>query len=249
MTTPEDIKLTPAAYDEVVALLKSDALRAVEEPIAAAVGLEIIRDYSVGSVAWIQAEISVSGLSPKELEQYLVAHRQAIVDFAIRYSSSSATPTTGDCKPVGLSAGFGLLHGIRHNFLANRTNKEFIAFLKNRRIPAPTKEAKQARAAFEAADMENWQPSPQRDGGLPVARDVLRELFEHLDRVSMSGYACNHKFSLTEKFLRARNLPVEEMLDWLGENGAGCDCEIMFNVAPQWERIVHYEPLDADENE
>jgi hypothetical protein len=32
------------------------------------------------------------------------------------------------------------------------------------------------------------------------------------------------------------------MLKWLGENGAGCDCEIMFNVAQQWEEKVGYVP-------
>ena len=30
------------------------------------------------------------------------------------------------------------------------------------------------------------------------------------------------------------------MLTWLGENGAGCDCEVMLNTAAQWEEIVGY---------
>ena len=33
----------------------------------------------------------------------------------------------------------------------------------------------------------------------------------------------------------------------LGENGAGCDCEVLFNTAPEWEEIVGYEPPDDTE--
>jgi hypothetical protein len=37
------------------------------------------------------------------------------------------------------------------------------------------------------------------------------------------------------------------MLEWLGENGAGCDCEVMMNTADQWGEIVGYEPPEEDE--
>ncbi len=29
--------------------------------------------------------------------------------------------------------------------------------------------------------------------------------------------------------------------------GAGCDCEVIFNTAPEWEEIVGYEPPDDTE--
>ncbi len=80
----------------------------------------------------------------------------------------------------------------------------------------------------------------------PISHDELRGLFEFLERISGTGYECDHKYSITEKFLRMRNLPVQPMLTWLGENGAGCDCEVMFNTAPQWEEIVGYIPSDED---
>jgi hypothetical protein len=51
-------------------------------------------------------------------------------------------------------------------------------------------------------------------------------------------------FTLTREFLQKRDLPVEPMLKWLGESGAGCDCEIMFNVAADWEEIVGYKPSE-----
>jgi len=80
----------------------------------------------------------------------------------------------------------------------------------------------------------------------PISHSELRDLFEHLDRTSMTGYECDHTYALSTKFLEERRLPVKLMLAWLGENGAGCDCEVMFNVAEQWEEIVGYVPPDDD---
>lgn len=80
----------------------------------------------------------------------------------------------------------------------------------------------------------------------PISHDALRDLFERLDRTSLTGYQCDHTFALTEKFLRERRIPVEPMIEWLGENGAGCDCEVMMNTAAHWEEIVGYQPPDED---
>jgi len=55
-----------------------------------------------------------------------------------------------------------------------------------------------------------------------------------LDEESGKGYACDHKYTLTRKFLAKQKLPVDDMIRWLGENGAGCDCEVIFNVEQQW---------------
>jgi hypothetical protein len=80
----------------------------------------------------------------------------------------------------------------------------------------------------------------------PISYDELRDLFAFLDKISATGYECDHKYTLAEGFLRERNLPVEPMIKWLGYNGAGCDCEIMFNTAAEWEERVGYEPPDED---
>lgn len=81
----------------------------------------------------------------------------------------------------------------------------------------------------------------------PIPLVELRGLFEQLDRGSMSGYQCDHTFATTSAFLRGRTLPVDAMLEWLGKNGAGCDCEVMFNVAGKWADIVGYSPPDETE--
>lgn len=79
----------------------------------------------------------------------------------------------------------------------------------------------------------------------PIAKEHLRDLFEHLDRSSISGYQCDHHLTLTRRFLEGRALPVDAILLWLSEEGAGCDCEVMFNVAPEWEEAVGYVAPDA----
>ncbi|MBM4328511.1 MAG: DUF2695 domain-containing protein [Deltaproteobacteria bacterium] len=80
----------------------------------------------------------------------------------------------------------------------------------------------------------------------PISHESLRGLFEYLDRTSMTGYQCDHEFTLTNRFLIEHYLSVEPMLEWLGDNGAWRDCEVMFNVAPQWEEIVGHIPPDLD---
>jgi hypothetical protein len=80
----------------------------------------------------------------------------------------------------------------------------------------------------------------------PIPYDQLRDLFECLDRKSMTGYQCDHTYAISESFLRERGLPVQPMLKWLGGNGAGCDCEVMLNTAQQWEGLVGYQPPEED---
>jgi hypothetical protein len=42
-------------------------------------------------------------------------------------------------------------------------------------------------------------------------------------------------------------LNKEKILLWLRENGAGCDCEVMLNVAENWSEIVGYEGIDDND--
>jgi hypothetical protein len=85
-------------------------------------------------------------------------------------------------------------------------------------------------------------------GGDPrISNDDLRDLFEYLDRANMAGYECDHTFALTEEFLRYRDIAAEQVIKWLAENGAGCDCEVMMNTASQWAEIVGYQSPDVND--
>ncbi len=70
---------------------------------------------------------------------------------------------------------------------------------------------------------------------LPISRDIFYELFDYLDE-RLSEETCNHNLDMTEEFLKQRNIPIEEVENWLIENGGGCDCEVLANVEDLFEQ-------------
>jgi hypothetical protein len=157
------IKIVPTTYQEVMSLLKSNALRAVEEAIATQVGQRIIRDYGTAETQHTQAIMSVSGMHAAEIENYLADHRDRLIAFGVRFlRDKEATKTeeeyppgeeqdeaSGESVSLGLGSGFGITYAIYHSFLANRPVAEFRQFLQNRRIPHHSKFAKELRRVFE----------------------------------------------------------------------------------------------------
>lgn len=84
------------------------------------------------------------------------------------------------------------------------------------------------------------------DEDLPMPTSVLRDLFALLERESGNGYECDHAFTLSRRHFAAHGLDAGPPLTWLGGQGAGCDCEVMFNVASRWAtRIGWSERPDA----
>ena len=80
----------------------------------------------------------------------------------------------------------------------------------------------------------------------PFSHEDLRALFTHLDLVSTQQYECDHTFRETRKTLEASSIALEPALKWLSEQGAGCDCEVMFNVAEKWGEIIDYRAPDSE---
>ena len=158
--TPEGIQVVPIEYREVVALLDSEELRAIEEPIAAAHRLPILRDKSPVLINLTQGELSVCGMTADAIHRYLQDNRESIVRLALKmkeditdsdeeeFPEGEEQDADGESTTLGLANGFGLTHAIYHHFLAHRSGKELRAFLKNRRIPFHTKFAKQLEAVF-----------------------------------------------------------------------------------------------------
>jgi hypothetical protein len=81
--------------------------------------------------------------------------------------------------------------------------------------------------------------------GLPIPPAALKALFDHLDRPNPDP--CSHTFKETIEFLEFRGLPVESMLIWLGQNGAGCDCEVIYNTENDWGEAVGRFPASPDD--
>jgi len=70
----------------------------------------------------------------------------------------------------------------------------------------------------------------------PISYELMRGLFDFLDRTDRQE--CNRTFMQTQLYLRMHNIREDEVLKWLQENGAGCDCEVMFNIEDEWGEIV-----------
>ncbi|WP_164101408.1 hypothetical protein [Candidatus Laterigemmans baculatus] len=161
MKTPEGITVTPTSYQDIVALLTSDELAAVESPIAERCRLKILRDLASTTTSYLQAEVSVLGMTVAEIRNHLALHQNRLVDFGIRfitykeatkeeqeYPEGEEQDSDGKSEAVGLGVGLGIKYAIYHNFVVNRPAAEFRAFLKNHRIPKHTKFAKELERVF-----------------------------------------------------------------------------------------------------
>lgn len=72
------------------------------------------------------------------------------------------------------------------------------------------------------------------DNSLPMSRELFGQLFDFLDE-QFEETDCDHNFNITIEFLRKHECPVDSVLEWLSQNGAGCDCEVIFNVEDKFE--------------
>lgn len=170
MQTPEGLEVIPTSHGDVVALLQSAPLADVEQTIASRCGAEIDYDNGTAAVSGTQGEISVCGLTTNELEQYLVANRERLIKFGVRFLSDEEATSEQEEYPegeepdpddddeddegetIGYGNGFGITIAIYHNFLANRTAAELRADLKNRRIPRHTVFAKDLTRVFAESE-------------------------------------------------------------------------------------------------
>lgn len=67
---------------------------------------------------------------------------------------------------------------------------------------------------------------------LPMPVEGFMALFDYLD---IDYEKCEGDLRKTIAFLEENHYPVEKVVDWLRKNGAGCDCEVLFNVEEQFE--------------
>lgn len=71
------------------------------------------------------------------------------------------------------------------------------------------------------------------EDSLPMGRELFLELFEYIDE-QLETTRCDDDFTLTEQFLRDKDVDVEKVLKFLRENGGYCDCEVLFNVEDEF---------------
>jgi hypothetical protein len=71
------------------------------------------------------------------------------------------------------------------------------------------------------------------ESSLPVSESDLRLLFDYLGE-QLGEKNCDDTLALTLNYIRRENLPVENVVKWLEENGGFCDCEVLANVESEF---------------
>lgn len=71
---------------------------------------------------------------------------------------------------------------------------------------------------------------------IPMPKEALRELFDHLDGALSEG--CDHSLRLTTAFLESKKLEVQRVVPWLREHGGYCDCEVLANVEDEFGDLI-----------
>ena len=82
---------------------------------------------------------------------------------------------------------------------------------------------------YKSKEKQNFQDS------LPMDEEVFWELFDYLDERLEEQDGCDHSLSLTRAFLETKGVDVERILEWIVDNGGGCDCEVLYNVEERFE--------------
>lgn len=68
---------------------------------------------------------------------------------------------------------------------------------------------------------------------LPMPVEGFTALFDYLDDTE----ECEGDLRRTIAFLKENHYPADKVVDWLRQNGAGCDCEVLPNVEEQFENL------------
>ena len=60
-------------------------------------------------------------------------------------------------------------------------------------------------------------------------------LFDYVDEKLETNDGCDHSLTFTREFLEKQKVDVESVLDWIINEGGGCDCEVLYNVEERFE--------------
>ncbi|MBD5131357.1 MAG: DUF2695 domain-containing protein [Clostridiales bacterium] len=67
-----------------------------------------------------------------------------------------------------------------------------------------------------------------------MPRKTFNKLFDYLDR-ELGKRGCNGRLDITVEFLKKNDLDVDKIIDWLADNGGGCNCEVLCNIEEKFE--------------
>ena len=74
------------------------------------------------------------------------------------------------------------------------------------------------------------------ENSLPISKQQFHNLFDFLDE-ELEKKGCDDSLKITKQFLETNKVQnIEEVENWLKENGGFCDCEVLYNVEELFEQ-------------
>ena len=74
------------------------------------------------------------------------------------------------------------------------------------------------------------------ENSLPISREKFTQLFDFLDE-KLGEYECDDSLKLTNEILQEYKIEnIQEVKNWLQENGGYCDCEVLNNVEEMFDK-------------
>ena len=70
---------------------------------------------------------------------------------------------------------------------------------------------------------------------LPMDEELFWQLFDYVDEKVEENDGCDQSLSFTRECLEKQKVDVEIVLDWIVNEGGGCDCEVLYNVEERFE--------------
>ena len=69
-------------------------------------------------------------------------------------------------------------------------------------------------------------------------KELFWNLFDYVDEKLETNDGCDHSLTFTREFLEKQKVDVESVLDWIINEGGGCDCEVLYNVVGAFWRVL-----------
>ena len=97
----------------------------------------------------------------------------------------------------------------------------------------PDKNEKERRRQIHRELQEKAQIEFEKS--LPFSHEIFQSLFNFLDE-ELEKNGCDDGLKLTKQFLETNQIQnIDEVENWLKENGGFCDCEVLYNVEELFE--------------
>ena len=69
---------------------------------------------------------------------------------------------------------------------------------------------------------------------LPMPQEIFGRLFDYLDE-QLGKRGCSHDLANTAEFLRDNNIDLDDVREWLHNQGGYCDCEVLANIEQHFD--------------